>query len=287
VNPQSHQNLAKFYRVRHANRRVWPILGLGLLVSVFPACAINENYDLHSGWNQAKAYLYKDAWSSFVQAKGKPSVNERERILGEACSLLNVQPRTKTGILKVRQMLEAITLENPHDTSGILARYLTGRIFEFHQQPPDPTRAIAIYRKLIEEHSSDPIAEFAMVPLVHLELYRPLTQNIRLEKFRDLEELGKVLQTPAGLRDYHLAMGGSALDLLHQPGLALRHLLAADRVGISRPETESLIWQQIGELARYEGNTQAAVTFYGKFLEKYPRNYSSYSIQKKLEAIHP
>jgi tetratricopeptide (TPR) repeat protein len=253
-----------------------------------PGPVLHAEYSpLIEGWNQAKSFLYKDALETFKGATGRSGTEERERLLGQAVTALNIQPRTQAGILRVKRSLEELTTERADDQVGILARYLTGRIFELHLQPRDPTAAALVYRGLVESYPGNEIAEYAASSLVHIELYQTLTPAERLKRFASLENLGRRLLTPAGKRDFHIALGYAALDLTGQHDAALRHFLTADEAGITRPETESAIWIHIGELARSTQRTDLAAAYYHKFLEKYPRNNASATIRQKLKALRP
>jgi tetratricopeptide (TPR) repeat protein len=256
-----------------------------LMIGALPVSV--QSSDLVPGWQQAKSYLYADAQKTFAAASGQAGVNERERSLGEAISLINVQPKTQNTIQRARFLLERVVQENDSDHAGILARYMTGRILEFHQQTPDPQGASAIYRSLVENHPGNPVAEFAASALATVELYAPLSSEERAAKLRELEEIGPRLQTPAGRRDFHLALGAASLALMNEPESTLKHLILADQNGITRPETESAVWIQIGEIARRQGHAEIATEYYQKFLAKYLRNNASYTIRKRLEALQP
>lgn len=240
-----------------------------------------------SGWELAKVFLFKEARQAFLDQEQTSGAAERHRRLGLAVAELNVQPRTQAGILRVRRSLESLTAENPADHAGILARYLTARILEMHQQPPDPAAAARLYRELVENHPGHEIAEAAAAPLAQIELYLPLDPPSLRRKFRSLEALAPRLLTPAGKRDLHLALAYAALDILNDSPAALRHFLAADAAGITRPESEADAWLRTAELARALGRGDTAITYYEKFITKYPRNYATPTARKHLATLRP
>lgn len=240
---------------------------------------------LRQGWQDAATFLINDANKTFAKTKVTSEGNKRERLLGEAVTLLNVQPRTEGNLGEARKMFEEIVAGNPDDEAGIFASFFLARWHETYEQPPQFDLARKLYRDLLERHAGNPLAESGASSLVMMDVYENVSTEERTRRFAELEKLLPLLKTPSGRRDFHLSMGNSYIDFSESPAKAIEHLMAADAEGISRWQIESATWISIGELARSQGDTALAARYYKKFLEKYKRDNRHYSIEKRLEAL--
>lgn len=239
-----------------------------------------------NAWHDAATFLFNDANKAF-RAAG-PEATERERALGAAISLLNVQPRTTGNLVQARKELERLSSKESNDEVAIFAQYFLARLHAHYESPgASPAEAKRLYRELLTNHAGNPIAEYAASALVLMELYENIQPAERATRFATLEELAPGLKTSSGRRDFHLTMGYAYIDFQteHSNTKAMEHLIAADAEGITRWQAESEAWIAIGELAKAEGRTDTAATYYGKFLAKYKRDNRHYSIQKRLEAL--
>lgn len=239
-----------------------------------------------NAWDDAATFLFNDANEAF-HAQG-PAGTERERALGAAITLLNIQPRTTGNLVKARKELEQLSSGDARDEVAIFAKFFLARLHAHYECPgASPAEAKRLYRELLHENAGNVIAEYSASALVLMELYDNIPAADRATRFAALEELLPGLKTPSGRRDFHLVMGYAYIDF--QPGhaneKAMEHLMAADREGITRWQSESEAWIAIGELARAEGRVDIATTYYGKFLAKYKRDNRHYSIQKRLESL--
>jgi len=239
---------------------------------------------LEGAWQAAAAFLFNDANNTFNAARLEPS-QERERELGKAVTLLNVQPRTVENIAKARRIFETLSSGEDHDEPAIFSDYYLARIYERYETPPEPRKARTYYLKLLEKHAGHPVAEFGASAMVLMALYDNITPEERGRRFAGLEALGASLETSSGRRDYHLNMGNAYIDFEASREKALNHLLAADAETISLWQVESATWISIAELARDEGRDDLAEAYYKRFLSKYRRDNRHYSIERRLGAL--
>lgn len=239
---------------------------------------------LDHAWQDAATFLANDANKIFRTTKETP-LNERERALGNAVTLLNIQPRTVGNLEQARKEFEKLAASGEKDTPAIFANYFLARICERYESPAKLDEAKKRYRELLETSAGNAVAEYGASALVMMSLYADITPAEREARFAELEQLKPLLKTPSGRRDYHLSMGNAYIDFEASPAKAIEHLLAADAETISRWQVESATWVSIGELARIEGRLDLATTYYGKFLAKYKRDNRHYTIQKRLEAL--
>ena len=244
---------------------------------------------LEAAWRDAATFLFGEANRAFSDAKGERRVNEHERLLGEALTLLNLQPRTGANLALARERLETLASGSDSDdhASAVFAKYFLARIYERYSVPPRLDDARNLYRQLVESHAGNSVAEYGAAALVLIDLYENILATEREKRFAKLEELGALLKTPSGRRDYHLNMGNAYIDFEASRSKAIEHLIAGEAGGITRWQVESATWISIGELARVEGRNDLAVTYYGKFLAKYKRDNRHYTIQKRLEELAP
>lgn len=237
------------------------------------------------GWQDASAFLFNEANSFFARAGREAGLPPREVALGEAVTLLNVQPRTPGNISRSMEILRKLVAENANDREGLYARYFLARILAFHQSPPDFAAARELYQTLIRQQTNDPLVENGAAALVMMDLYENIPETERTARFERLESLVLLLQTSQGRRACHLALGWACLDFGESKSRAFAHLQAAEQEGISRWQDESAVWISLAELARAEGRDELAATYYRKFLAKYRRDGRSYTVAQRLAAL--
>ena len=255
-----------------------------LIAGLCPSRSWAAEDPLVAGWKQATGFLFNESNTSFQAAKGKPGVDERERRLGEAVALLSVQPRSQDNLERVRSGLEGIAAESGTDTAGLIARYLLGRYWEVQVATPDLDKAKTIFWDLAKEGSGNPIAEFGASKVALFELYRSPKDQLNA-KAVELEAWEPLLTTSIGRREFHINLGMALFDLNGDPALVLKHLLAGDREGITRAQTESTVWVLIGDLAEKLGDKQTAATYFRKFVDRYKRDNRRYTVQERLNRL--
>lgn len=243
---------------------------------------------LEEGWEMAASLLFNDANKVFEKAAPSPELKERERTLGVAVTLLNVQPRLQSNLNRARELFGNLAA-NEEDDIAVDASYFLARMDAFYEAEPRLDEARSLYRSLIERHPGHLLAEYGVSQWVLMDLYDDIPPAKRAERFLDLETIGAQLQTVAGRRSYHLNMGNAYIDFDSETAdsrsHAIRHLLAADAEGFTRWQVEAETWIAIGELARSEDRTELAKTYYEKFLAKYQRDNRHHTIRERLETL--
>jgi len=244
---------------------------------------------LENGWEDASSLLFNGARDVFTKADAQPGNEERERSLGLAVTLLNVQPRLQSNLDRARERFEALANGTPKDDLAVAAKYFLARMDAFYEMPPRLENARKLYHELIAEHAGNLYAEYGITQLVLMDLYDDIPTEERARRFSALEELAPRLTTQAGRRGYHINMGNAYLTFGKEGedfhARAIRHLVAAEAEGITRWQVEAASWIAIGELAQAQGQTDLAKTYYGKFLEKYKRDNRHYTIEQRLKAL--
>lgn len=238
------------------------------------------------GWEQASIFLFDEAHQSFRKAEGQEGVNERDRRLGEAVTLLALQPRTQGNILAAERILEQLGEENPHDATGLAARFHRARVHENHLTPPDIQTARVLYEGVISDASGNPLAELAAARLVLLDLFAAGNEPAALAAAeKRLRPLGETLQTDIGRREFHSAMGMSINLLRGDPQTALDHLMKATRFSFPMPQQETEILLVAGALAEEIGDYELARSIYTRFVDNFSRDSRNYSVRRLLEDL--
>src|SRR5262245_53066631 len=104
-------------RIRTLRRLIWPAFLGTVAFGAEPAVP----------WHDASRYAFDASHAAFVKGK------DREARLGEATTLLNLQPRTAANIERAAVLLDSVSAANPSDEPGICARYLRARIEDVHR----------------------------------------------------------------------------------------------------------------------------------------------------------
>jgi len=241
-----------------------------------------KGYD--AAWKDMQSLQFSEANKAFRQP-AEASI-ERERSLGEGISLLSLQPRTPSNVERARALFAELAKGDSADRISNIARFFEARVLEVHSNPMQPLEAEKKYRSLLELRTGLPLAELSAAKLAQILLYREMSQKEVQETLADLERLEPLLQTAAGRREFHAAVGMALLDRNEMPEAALRHLLAADQEGLLRASTETQSWVSIGRLAEQLKQPELAQKYYRKFLAKYLRDNRSYDISLRLEALN-
>ncbi|MFH1496829.1 MAG: hypothetical protein ABII82_03290 [Verrucomicrobiota bacterium] len=254
----------------------------GWLLLAAPLIALADAPPAQSLWDQTALGLFKDAHRAFA---GQPA-GDREARFGEAVTLLNLQPKTDGNLDRAAALFADIAANNPDDDLGVSARYFTARIAQVHRFTPDLNAALAGYRELAALDSPHPLAQRAVVQLALSELFDPgLSIDDVRSRFQQLAARGERLTVPPVRRDFHLVMGDAALRFKLGHDVALAHLLAADRAGITRAITRRDTWLRIANLARLTGQDDIAADYYGRFLEKFPRDSRGLMVREHLASL--
>ncbi|HWL53204.1 MAG TPA: hypothetical protein VNQ90_12270 [Chthoniobacteraceae bacterium] len=262
---------------------------IGAFVAGWPSFPISareaaqpSHVELGQAWQNAENFLFNQAYKAFRNANDAPA---RQRELGIAATLLNLQPRTRSHLEAAKKSLQKLIDGSNSDEVAITATYLLARMALFYEDSPQVEKARQYYRKLLEHHAGNAVAEHSAAQLVYVDLYEPGPAAERSRRFAELETLGPLLKTSSGRLNYHLNMGNAYIDFSGPRAKAIEHFLAADAEGMTRWQIESATWIAIGELARAEGKDALAMTYYQKFLKKYQRDNRAYTIGRFLKLL--
>lgn len=240
---------------------------------------------LAKGWNAQGEFSFNEAQGFFKSASGLSGAAERERKLGEAVALLNVQPRTQGNIARASTVLQEVVDAGTPDKAESFARFYLARIAEIHQTPADLAKARAIYLELLKSGPTVPIAEYGASKIVLIDLYDNITPEEFERRMTELEKLEPFLKTAQGRREFHANIGIACAELGGPNDRLLKHLIAADEEGFTQWQTESIVWLLIADAAEKSGDKELARKYYQKFSEKYKRDNRFYAVMEKLKRL--
>lgn len=271
------------------NLCTWIVSVLSLIAMTPVASAAgNVTTGLDKGWSEMEVFQFNEARKTFQSAD--PQLDPRERALGEALALLNVQPRTSGAVTEAFDILQTITAQSSKDLPGLMALYYTGRIQQLYLQTPEPQRALETYRKLLALQSANPLVETAAVSMINIEVYERKEPTEQMKALARMEPIVSDLKSNVGIREFHLAMGMAYLEFgapddVASMRRAIDHLKNADALGITRWQAESNAWIAIGEASRAIGDRESALKYYRKFVEKYQRERRNNLIRQRIAEL--
>lgn len=271
-------------RIKAGVRRTFSLLLLGVL-SCHTSRAANEN-EIELSWHQASRYLFQDAYESFRElAKTSKDASLRNVRLGEALTLLNVQPKTRGNIQESADLLSALVKENAGDEVGITAKYYLGRIEQVHRFEPDHKLASEQYRQLFDMFPQHRMAQLAFVKWGMLQIYSKISTEELQQRIETLESMSGILTDKPTLREYHMLIADAYARLLTNGEAALNHLIAAEALGFSSQRIEANTLVRIGETALQLGKPEIALPYYRKFVAQFPRDNRNYTVRQRIKKI--
>lgn len=251
--------------------RVLALLALG--------CAHATATDLAAQWQQVVGYDCDGPHRVFARTEG------REARLGEAVTLLNLQPRTARNIERAALLLDEIIGADAGDELGISSRYLRARLEEVHRSEVRPGEAARHYLELTQTGGSHPLAQQAAVRLSLLQLYPLDETDTPPERVAAAEALGAGLTDLAAIRDHALLVGQACLYYQLPLGQARRHLERALAAGILNPSIRADLLVTLGEIGRELGDTPSAERAYRAYLRENPQGDRTSAVKRRLAEL--
>ena len=254
--------------------RSWRVLALLAL-----GCHHAPAAELAAQWQKVGAYDSDGPHRVFVRTEG------REARLGEAVTLLNLQPKTARNIDRAALLLDDVADADPGDELGISARYLRARIEEVHRPEAQPAEAARRYLELIRTGGTHPLAQQAAVRLSLLKLYPLAEAATPSERVAAAEALGVGLTDPTAIRDHALLVGQACLYYQRPLGQAQRHLERALAAGVLNPSIRADLLVTLGEVARELGDASRAERAYRAYLKENPRGDRTSAVKRRLAEL--
>lgn len=239
-------------------------------------------------WQQLAGSRYREARESFrLLRKDQPGFT-RESLIGEAISLLNLQPATTSNREEARRICTEVAAGASDDSWTAQARFFLGRIAEIHSIPADFSSACSHYRWIIDHQPASELGQASIVKFAILQLGEPIPADEINRRYAQLVELEPLLESSSARRDFHLVMADACLhqELGLEP--ALRHSLAAESAGVQQPMRAATVLLRIAKLSRHLGLTDQSRRYYLRFLNEAGKNdYRAKLVRERLAALTP
>jgi len=254
--------------------RSWRVLALLAL-----GCHHAPAEDLAAQWRKVGAYDSDGPHAVFARAQG------REARLGEAVTLLNLQPKTARNIERAALLLDEVAAADPGDELGISARYLRARLEEVHRSEPQPAEAARRYLELTRTGGAHPLAQQAVVRLTLLRLYPFDETGTPSERLAAAEALGAGLSDPAAIRDHAMLVGQACLYYQLPLTQARRHLERALAAGVLGSAIRADLLVTLGEISRELGDAPRAEQAYRAYLRENPQGDRTSAVKRRLAEL--
>jgi len=240
-----------------------------------------------AGWRELTLLNANAAHDLFSTAVAADSSNRPAR-LGLAVSLLGVQPRTDGTIAAAAEMFTALRAENADDDEGIGAAYYLARIQQLHRSTPDRQAAVEAYRALLAAHPDNHYAQMAAPKLAVLLLYDDVAPDEWERRVAEIGSLLPRLTTAEAVRDTRLVLAGALIRLRRDHARSYPLVTAClDANLVNRLPHLNTLLLQAAESARQLGKTSAAVAYYRRFLDDFPRDIKADEVRRRLDALAP
>jgi hypothetical protein len=263
------------------DRPLTPLLAAACLLAASVRGEVPRG-DAPAGWRDLSILNANEANRVFSDA-ADANPADREARLGEAVSLLNVEPQTDDSIARASGLFESLRSGKEGDDAAVGAAYYLARIAQLHNPAPDRDAVVRDFRELIARHPLSPYAQLAAPKLAILLLYDDVPAPEWERRVREVEDLIPTLRTPAARRDTLLILAGALIRLRrdHARAYPLITQCLAENLFIRSSHLNSLLLQA-AESARVLGRNREAAAYYRRFLEEFPSDMKSDEIRRRL-----
>lgn len=215
-----------------------------------------------------------------------PAVARPARLL-RGITLLSAQPRTQRNIAEAEQLFLELARERADDEIGLQAAYLAGRVPHLHAFERDLVTADARYTTLIEAHGATLPGQMARLKRALLRLHAASGDAEREATVAaTTAELAHVTE-PGLAATFHLLLADVLQRFRLDDGAALRHLAAADAIGIPPRMLQADAWVRMVELGLRTGEMATARSAAARFGATFPRDPRLPYLQSLLAEATP
>jgi len=257
------------------------VVSLSLLLPVRANPAGAES-PLARAWQQLATFQAKEALETFV------SDPRPEARLGQALSLLALQPSTQNNVDRAESLLRTLA-DDPQNPAYADALYFLARIAQVHRTIPDPDEALRRYSVLMEAIPGHPLAQLAEVKVAILRLYvLPHPEAVAgRDLFAELDTRGGSLTDPDALRDFYTVLADAAAHFEIDFERRYAFLRKIDATGRTGGNMRADLLVRLGETARLLERPAEARTYYERFLAEFPRNNRAHVVTERLQSLPP
>lgn len=241
--------------------------------------------DEASAWRDASMNLFNQAHLTLADLAHEPATRTRSVRLGEALTLLNLQPKTPGNIERAATLLEALCAEKSADEAGISAAYHLARIAQWHREPRQLPDALARYDALADRFPQHWLGQLAVIKALVIRLYEPVPPEEARRRLAAADSLEPRLLEPALRAEFHQVLATAGARFGMEPAWRLPHLLAADELGVMRFNENKDFVLATAETARSCQQREIALKYYERFLAAAPRDERTTYVRQRYEAF--
>lgn len=225
--------------------------------------------DASDVWPAATRLDFKGARGALEQQPVDPA--DYDQRLQRALLVIVTPPQTETRFAEAAAALHALALDPAAGEVAVTAAYQYARLAHTRGAADDET-LIENYRDVWTRFPGTMEAERAFVFASIIRQYRAheSAADKRAAMLRWDEDAGRLLQTDAGRRSYHLAASMAWARLLQDDARACAHLEIVHALGLASQYTFSDVVFRLGEYHRRSGEKTAAIRYFKEFVERYP-----------------
>lgn len=238
-----------------------------------------------AAWRDASMNLFNQAHHTLATLAHEPATRTRAIRLGEALTLLNLQPKTPRNIERAATLLETLCAEETADEAGINAAYHLARIAQWHREPRDLADALARYDALADRFPAHWLGQLALIKALVIRLYEQVPPEEARRRLAAADALAPRLLEPALRSEYHQVLATASARLGMDPAWRLPHLVAADQLGVMRFNENKDFVLATAETARSCHQRELALQYYERFLAAAPRDERTTYVRQRYEAF--
>jgi hypothetical protein len=267
----------------HAVQTIRRVLTAGMVVALGPrAWSAEAPANMGAAWRLGARAQFNDAEAAMpADATGDDAEFTR------AVLRFSRQPRTAANMDAAVAILSKLAARAATPALRARSLYFWARAEELRETDARTGVVRSLYERLRREYPHEPFGQRALVHELLREFYSDDRRETVLARCAALERLAEGLTDSVVRGHFHQVAARGYLQLGGAEALALKHLLAAEKLGAARREARG-DWQvSIGQLAAELGQPGLAREHYAAFLREFPRDPRAFTVNTLLTALPP
>jgi len=247
------------------------------------ATAAQEPNPRH-GWEMLARY---SAAAAALDFDSETTGDSPEKQLGRAAVYLGKYPQTPHNVDRATELLEALIRQSERSDYQAAGYYLLARIEHIFREGHEEQAAV-YYRKLRSAYPENRLADNAAVKLALLQLHALPSEVDDATVEATIARLERPVRKST-LSDFRQVLAGYLLERGDLPA-ALKHLSAAQRLGMVAGKNRADLLVQVGRVATLVKEPVAALAAYRIFMKEFPSDTRNYMVKveiSKLEESRP
>jgi tetratricopeptide (TPR) repeat protein len=261
------------------------------------AALVAADEDLRAAAEELAVYRFADAASAFGAVLRNATVGEPRwavAAFGRATALQHWVPSSGRRLAEATDLLQQVAESGAPDELRARAVMTIGRIAEvrdFADDPVDLEEARRRYQQVIDQFPALPIADEAALRLSATYFQTIGSEESASRGFALLEDWLKRRPDNPWASAQHEFLAKQYQLLTDDHDAAVRHLIAAERLGLVNPVQAADVYFRIATMSEgLPDGLPVAVSYYQRVLSDTPRSvwtYEAWQALRRLAAAHP